>query len=301
MSRIIIFVILISLLIVTPSLAISTTTVEGSVSGSVTYCQKVSMEVSGDGLKWPAFGANATSDYTYDGSQASVLTNGKTSFTRTSTVDQSSSNYYAANTALATTNMGLAEDTAGMMNIQPNEPQNMCDASNFLVGEATSGSYPISETFEGATGVVLHEGGSYESEVGLNNGDVHLSGAADIESEGYLYQDKKVTSMKGFDKNSTGLNLLTSETLHTIIRTATVDNETEVHKRVTSDYTSIEPAFDEIIEEEESEDLLTSISTERLDEFINGTNTTVEVNATPTEYGEARSLQSLINQTIIRE
>ena len=287
------------ILFVTPSLAISTTTVEGSISGSISYSQCVSMETSGDNL--PRFGVNQT-DYTYDGSQTSVLTNGRTQFTRTTTVDQTDSNYYVGKTGLSTDYMGLAEDTAGMINIQPNEPEQMCDQAGMLSGAATSGQYPVSETFEGRTGVVLHNGGAYESEVGLNDGDVHLSGAADITSKGYLYQNKRLTSMKGFDKNTTALNLQTSETMNAIIRTTTVDGEEEVHKRVTSDYSTITPAFDEVITEAATSTIIESISADRVDETINET-VNESVNLTPTElpdqsHGESIGLQDLTNESI---
>lgn len=280
-------------LFITPMTAVSTTTVEGAVSGSVTYCQKVSMETSGTGL--PRFGANQSIDYTYDGSQTSVLTNGRTYFTRKTTVDQTDSNYYAGTTGLSTDYMALAEDTAGMMNIQSNEPENMCDQNNFLNGYGTSGQYPVSESFEGKTGVVLHAGGAYESEVGLNNGDVHLSGAADITSKGYLYQDKIVTSMKGFDKNATALNLATSETMHTVIRTATTGGEEEVHKRITSEYTTITPAFDEVLKSVTENAPLTSISADRVDE-ANLTSTTPSNQS----HRESKGLEEISGQSIVR-
>lgn len=256
------------------------------------------METAGGNL--PRFGVNQSADYTYDGSQTSVLTNGRTQFTRSTTVDQTDSNYYVGKTALSTDYMGLAEDTAGMINIQSNEPENMCDQNGMLSGGATSGSYPVSESFEGRTGVVFHDGGAYESEVGLNDGDVHLSGAADIESKGYLYQNKHITSMKGFDKNSTALNLATSETMHTIIRTATVDGEEEVHKRVTSEYSTITPAFDEVITAAATSEIIESISAERLDETINETinettNLTVEQTHPP-----SKGLAEISGQSIDR-
>lgn len=278
----------------------STTTVEGSISGSISYHQCVSMETAGGNL--PRFGVNQSADYTYDGSQTSVLTNGRTQFTRSTTVDQTDSNYYVGKTALSTDYMGLAEDTAGMINIQSNEPENMCDSEGFLAGTGTgTGAYPVSESFEGRTGVVFHDGGAYESEVGLNDGDVHLSGAADIESKGYLYQNKHITSMKGFDKNSTALNLATSETMHTIIRTTTVDGEEEVHKRVTSEYSTITPAFDEVITAAATSEIINSISADRVDDTINGTeNESANLTISEQTHPPSKGLAEISGQSIDR-
>ena len=277
----------------------STTTIEGDVSGSISYSHCVSMETSGGNM--PRFGVNQTPDYTYDGSQASVLSMGTTAFTRSVKVDQTDSNYYAATTGVAGDYMINAEDTAGMINIQGNEPENMCDQAGMLSGSAESGQYPVSETFEGKTGVIIHGGGAYESEVGLNDADVHLSGAADITSKGYLYQDKRITSMKGFDKNSTDLNLATHESMNTIIRTALPDGaESEVHKRIVSDYTSIAGAFDEVIAAENSNTTVESISEERLDEFTNETVTEPLVNETPV-MKESPGLADVANMSIVRE
>lgn len=301
----IIFVIIISIIIGAPAYAVSTTTVDATSSGSLTYSHCISMETANGGLQWPTFGHNQTS-YTYDGSQASVLTMGRSTLERQVNIDQTDSNYMAGMTTVTGDYMINAEDTAGMINIQPNIPEDSCDREGFLNGSGTTtGSYPYSENFEGKTGVILHAGGAYQSEVGLNDANVHLSGAADIPEKGYLYQSKIINSMKGFDKNSTGLNLDTSESMNIIARTAIKSDETEVHAKVVSEYTSIGTAFDDVIEAEAVNQFTTTISEERIDDEL--PNSTIEVNETanltPTNstYGEAPSLEELANQSIMRE
>ncbi|HOJ97599.1 MAG TPA: hypothetical protein PK024_12270, partial [Methanospirillum sp.] len=139
-------------LFIVPILAASTTTVYAS-GGSISYSHVVSMERANDKLNWPVFGANNTgSPYVYDGSQTSVLTLGRSSMKRESKVDQSTGNFYASQSAVAGDSMINAEDTAGMMNIQPNTPEQMCDSEGFLSGTgAASGNYPVSESYEGRT------------------------------------------------------------------------------------------------------------------------------------------------------
>jgi len=299
MIRKFIFCIIIICILVGTAPAVSTTTIDVSASGSLTYSHATSLETSGDGLQWPVFGNNQTS-YTYDGSQASVLTSGHTTLEREVVIDQTSSNYIAGLTTVTGDYMINAEDTAGMINIQPNEPENMCDQGDLTIGSgATSGSYPYSESFEGRTGVILHAGGAYQSEVGLNDGDVHLSGAADIPEKGYLYQSKIVTSKKGFDKNATTMNLDTSETMNTIIRTAIKGDETEVHAKVVSKYTSIADAFDDVIEAETDNQSITTISAERVNETVKESIIEFEEPVNQT-HGESKGLAEISGQSIIR-
>ena len=254
---------------VMPILGGSTTTIYAS-GGSMTYSHTVSMERADGGLNWPAFGANNTgSPYTYDGSQTSVLTLGRSSMKRESKVDTTDSNFYAAQGSVAGDYMINAEDTAGMLNIQPNEPEQMCDSEGFLVGSGTTGSYPVSESYEGKTGVIIHGGGVYESEVGLTDGDVHLSGVSDITTKGYLYGNVHTTSMKGFDKNGTGLNAVTTEDINFIGRTAIDGKEEEFHGYFTKDYESFTDAYDELIDDivaKQQTNVITSISAERVNE-----------------------------------
>lgn len=299
MIRSLFLIVIIFITLIAPLSAVITIDTVAGVCGSLTVSQSTSLETSGTNL--PRFGVNQTADYTYDGSQASILTNGRTQITRSSEVDRTDSNYYAAETLLSTDYMGLAEDTAGMINIQPNEPQNMCDSNNFLSGDATTGSYPISESYEGRTGVVMHNGGTYQSEVGLNDGDVHVSGAADIESGGYLYQNRIITSKKGFDKNATTLNLADTTTKNVIARTAINGEETAVHMTITSDYGTITPAYDDVIKVEEAEQPM-SISADRVNETVS--NSTIEVASNLTEVElpkESPGLADVSNQSIVRE
>lgn len=117
---------LICCFMVMPILGGSTTTVYAS-GGSMTYSHTVSIERADGGLKYPVFGTNNTgSPYTYDGSQTSVLTLGRSSMKRESKVDTTDSNFYAAQGSVAGDYMINAEDTAGMLNIQPNEPEQSC-------------------------------------------------------------------------------------------------------------------------------------------------------------------------------
>lgn len=274
----------------------------------MTYSHTVSMERADGGLNWPTFGANNTgSPYTYDGSQTSVLTLGRSSMKRESKIDQTSSNFYAAQGTVAGDYMINAEDTAGMLNIQPNEPEQMCDSEGFLAGSGATGSYPVSESYEGKTGVIIHGGGVYESEVGLNDGDVHLSGASDIVTKGYLYGNVHSTSMKGFDKNSTGLNAVTTEDINYKGGTAAIDGkEEEFHGYFTNDYATVTTAYDELIEEleEKQESTITSISADRVNESVE--NSTIEfeepVNLTANQtHGESKGLEEISGQSIIRE
>lgn len=270
---------------VMPILGGSTTNFYAS-GGSTTYSHTVSMERSNDGLNWPLFGPNNTgSPYTYDGSQTSVVTLGRTSMKRESKVDTSSGNFYAAQGSVAGDYMINAEDTAGMLNIQPNEPESMCDSEGFLAGTGATGSYPVSESYEGKTGVIIHGGGVYESEVGLDDGNVHLSGASDIVTKGYLYGNVHTTSMKGFDKNSTGLNAEITEHVNAIGRTAVNGEEEEFHGYFTKDHDTFTDGYDELIEEITKEpETVTSISADRVDETINSTtNETVNQTVNTTE------------------
>lgn len=256
---------------VMPILGGTTTSIYAS-GGSMTYSHTVSMERGDNGLNWPAFGANNTgSPYTYDGSQTSVVTLGRTSMKRDAKIDHTSGNFYAAEGSVAGDYMINAEDTAGMLNIQPNEPEQMCDSEGFLAGTGATGSYPISESYEGKTGVIIHGGGVYESEIGLNDGDVHLSGASDIATKGYLYGNVHTTSMKGFDKNSTGLNAVTTEDINFIGRTAINGTEEEFHGYFTKDYKTFTDSYDDLIEDIEKKDstTITSISAERINETVN--------------------------------
>jgi hypothetical protein len=291
---------------VMPILGGSTTTVYAS-GGSITYSHVVSMERADGGLNWPTFGANNTgSPYTYDGSQTSVLTLGRSSMKRESKIDQTSSNFYAAQGSVAGDYMINAEDTAGMLNIQPNEPEQMCDSEGFLAGSGATGSYPVSESYDGKTGVIIHGGGVYESEVGLNDGDVHLSGASDIVTKGYLYGNVHSVSMKGFDKNSTGLNAVTTEDINYKGGTALNGTEEEFHGYFKQDYATATTAYDELIEEleEKQESVITSISADRVNESVE--NSTIEyeepVNLTANQtHGESKGLEEISGQSIIRD
>jgi hypothetical protein len=291
---------------VMPILGGSTTSVYAS-GGSITYSHVVSMERADGGLNWPAFGANNTgSPYTYDGSRTSVLTLGRSSMKRESKIDQTSSNFYAAQGSVAGDYMINAEDTAGMLNVQPNEPEQMCDSEGFLAGSGATGSYPVSESYEGKTGVIIHGGGVYESEVGLNDGDVHLSGASDIVTKGYLYGNVHSTSMKGFDKNSTGLNAVTTEDINYKGGTALNGTEEEFHGYFTNDYATVTTAYDELIEEleEKQESTITSISAERVNETFEESIIEFEepVNLTANQtHGESKGLEEISGQSIIRE
>jgi len=304
MIRLVIFFISLCLLVGSIN-AESSTTIDASSAGSITYSHCVSLETAGEGLKWPVFGGNQTS-YTYDGSQASVVSMGRTTIQREVVIDQTSSNYIAGLTTVTGDYMINAEDTAGMINIQPNIPENMCDqASLGLIGsDGSSSSYPYSESFEGKTGVILHAGGAYQSMVGLNDGDVTLSGAADIPEKGYLYQSKIVTSKKGFDKNATTLNLDTSETMNAIVRSAIKSDETEVHAKVVSKYTSVANAFDSVIEAEATNQSVTTISAERVNETSEESIIEFEepVNLTANQtHGESKGLEEISGQSIIRD
>lgn len=292
---------------VMPILGGSTTTVYAS-GGSMTYSHTVSIERADGGLKYPVFGTNNTgSPYTYDGSQTSVLTLGRSSMKRESKVDTTDSNFYAAQGSVAGDHMINAEDTAGMLNIQPNEPEQMCDSEGFLAGSGATGSYPMSESYEGRTGVIIHGGGAYESEVGLNDGDVHLSGASDIVTKGYLYGNVHTTSMKGFDKNGTGLNAVTTEDINFIGRTAVNGTEEEFHGYFTKDYTSFTDAYDELIDDivaKQQTNVITSISAERVNESVE--NSTIEyeepVNLTTNQtHGESKGLEEISDQSIIKD
>ena len=107
--------------------------------------------------------------------------------------------------------------------------------------------------------------------------------------------------MKGFDKNSTALNLATSETMHTIIRTTTVDGEEEVHKRVTSEYSTITPAFDEVITAAAESEIIESISAERLDDTINGTeNESANLTISEQTHPPSKGLAEISGQSIDR-
>ena len=73
-----------------------------------------------------------------------------------------------------------------------------------------------------------------------------------------------------------------------------------MHKRVTSDYSTITPAFDEVITAAAESEIIESISAERLDETINETvnesvNLTVEENRTP-----SKGLAEISGQSIDR-
>ena len=291
---------------VMPILGGSTTSVYAS-GGSMTYNHVVSMERADGKLNWPVFGANNTgSPYTYDGSQVSVLTLGRSSLKRESKVDHTDSNFYAAQGTVAGDYMINAEDTAGMLNIQPNEPEQMCDSEGFFMGTGATGSYPVSESYEGKTGVIIHDGGVYESEVGLNDGDVHLSGASDIVTKGYLYGNVHSTSMKGFDKNSTGLNAVTTEDVNYIGRTAINGTEEEFHGYFKQDYATATIAYDALIDEiveKQKSNVITSISADRVNETVeNSTIEFEESNLTANQtHGESKGLEEISGQSIIRE
>ena len=141
---------------------------------------------------------------------------------------------------------------------------------------------------------------------GLNDGDVHLSGASDIVTKGYLYGNVHSTSMKGFDKNSTGLNAVTTEDINYKGGTALNGTEEEFHGYFTNDYATVTTAYDELIEEleEKQESTITSISADRVNESVE--NSTIEyeepVNLTANQtHGESKGLEEISGQSIIRD
>lgn len=247
-------------------------TISGSVqSGAYNQNICISMDKSND-PSWPLWGPNASSDYTYDGSQSSIITNSQTAVSDKLRLDQSSSNNYAKQLSMGTNGMGIAEDTVGMMNIQPNEPESQCDRDGFLAGGEGSGSYPVSESLEGKTGAVFHNGGVYSSEVGLDDATVHLKGDTYATNHAIAYTDMIITSKKGFDKSSDNQN--TETFVHTHEKAATADlingTEQDLEYNRTIDYTSAVNNFNEVLEtviQTKTE----GISEERLEEFINET------------------------------
>ena len=112
--------------------------------------------------------------------------------------------------------------------------------------------------------------------------------------------------MKGFDKNSTGLNAVTTEDVNYIGRTAVNGTEEEFHGYFTNDYATVTTAYDELIEEleEKQESTITSISAERVNESVE--NSTIEfeepVNLTANQtHGESKGLEEISDQSIIKD
>ncbi|OQA54043.1 MAG: hypothetical protein BWY45_02729 [Euryarchaeota archaeon ADurb.Bin294] len=267
-------------LIVVPVMAASSSFLLAGTAGSISL-QQCSSQINADkGIM--KFGSNNSTQYTEDNSQASILTNGRTYVQRETKIDQSSGNFYASETKLATDYMGIAEDTAGMMNILPNEPENMCDSQG-LLSDGTSGSsgqYPVSESYEGRTGAIFHDGGTYSSEVGLLDGDVHLKSEVYSENKAIQYMNVHTNSKKGFNRSNDELNLATYEDINyvgTTVNQKTREDET-LDQVAEHNYGSYVDAFAEILAEKEYEatKVVSSISADRVNETVNET-----VNITP--------------------
>ncbi len=241
-----------------------------------TFVQQTSMERDDDrGLM--RFGSNNSTAYQYDGSSTTILTlEGQSYIEHDSSAEASLANIYGSQTHVETTGIAQVEHSAGTLGVKSHVPETLCDSNGFLDATmgGSAGRYPMTQTFEGRIGGTINRG-VYESEVGLNDAEVHLKGTSTA-ADGFIYGNALASVKKGFDKNSNEQNSAYDTHVDAVARA----NSTQgLNALVQFKWLDVTDIYDEILESEVTNESVTSISKERLEEFVNET----EVNETTEE------------------
>ncbi len=158
-------------------------------------------------------------------------------------------------------------ETGAMADYQANVPDSICDTDLGDIGTGPSGKYPSSQSVDYLTGIMATNSSRYQSSIEIA-GTTLTHDITATSKDGYYYNDLKGYLKAGFDKNSSDLSLAYGVHDHTVTRS----NETA----------PLNVGFDyswngyEIVEPEEETYTVSSISSERLEKFVNATNTTAE-------------------------
>jgi len=157
-------------------------------------------------------------------------------------------------------------DTGAMADYQANIPESICDPDGFLLDNGTPGQYPSSQSVEFLSGVMATGSSRYVSSTEIVDTSVTHAAQSQAE-EGYYYMDLKGDLKVGFDKNSSVPNLAYGVHDHIVSRS----NETA---KLAAGFEYGWNGYE--VEEEEETYTVTSISANRLDEYVNETNQTAE-------------------------
>jgi len=259
------YLILAGLILVLTAVVLSAT-VEGSIYQKKGYSN--GGPSSGSLQQWSTEGSNVmrfgtvNTSENYQAASYQFTTLGKTGYA----IETESGDSYSGSIDISSTGMLNLFETGAMADYQANVPDSICDQNGFLVGDNSSGQYPSSQSVEYLAGTMASGSSRYKSGTGIADTTVihEATAAAD---NGYYYMDLKGDLKVGFDKNSSVPNLAYGVHDHIVSRS----NETA---KLAAGFEYGWNGYE--VEEEEETYTVTSISSGRLDEYVNETNQTAE-------------------------